>query len=200
MKITICLFLCFFLTLSCTNKNNTKNEIPVASIEKTMGSNIEIINEKQISSDTENISNIFDVNDFIDTGKGYIYDKSTNKKRIIFDKIFDGLYISLYYDYEISEHMEEFNNYMAFIGYNCKNELINAFNESENTKWRRIFDDEWYANIKVMGADITITSDGQITSRFFIYTYDEDDRYAGRFFVDINENKIIYPHPEYGRD
>ncbi|MDR1868517.1 MAG: YARHG domain-containing protein [Treponema sp.] len=144
--------------------------------------------------------NVFNINDFVKTGNLYeSYDGSTNKKRIIFNKIVNRLYIKNLSENEFSEHMEKINNYMIFIGYNCKNPLINAFNESENTKWRRIFDDEWYANIVIMNAHITITNNGQITSRFFIYTY-EDGRFAGRFYVDIDENKIIYPGYEYGRD
>ena len=200
MKIKICLFLCFLFIFSCAKKNN---DIPVVPVEEIMNSNIEITDEKRISSDTENTNNIFDINDFAKygTGNSYVlYYRSTNKECIIFNKIFNGyLYIHLP-DNELSKYIDKINNYMTFIGYNCKNELINAFNESENTKWRRIFDDEWYSNIVVSNSDITITNDGQINSRFFIQTYDENDRFAGRFLVDINENKIIYPHPEYGRD
>jgi hypothetical protein len=81
-----------------------------------------------------------------------------NKTCIIFNQTLDNkrLEIGIYKEFILSEYIEKINEYIYWLGGECKNELIKYFNQNMNSVEEKA-DDEWYEALEVYCVRITLT-------------------------------------------
>jgi hypothetical protein len=145
------------------NKNDRKQKAKLFDMEqmsKSHGDNFAI---KLIKLKINEIVN-FCVDDFV--GKGIIAEYKNhelNKTCIIFNQIFDKepLKIELYKDFILLEYIPLINNYIHWLGGECKTKMMNYFNENMTFSEEKA-DDEWYETLEIYSVSIIITKNKKI--------------------------------------
>ena len=101
----------------------------------------------------------YSVYDFVEKDNvGEQNDYILNKTCIIFNKTFNNepLEISIYKDFNLSEYITQINEYIHWLGGDCKDELIHYFNR-EMTFIDERADNEWYETLEIYRVSIKIT-------------------------------------------
>jgi hypothetical protein len=83
-----------------------------------------------------------------------------NKSCIIFNQLFNyqplySLEIKLYNGFELSKYINQINKNIYWLGGQCKNELIEYYNNEIKSIGKKV-DDEWYETLDIYNITITI--------------------------------------------
>ena len=105
----------------------------------------------------------FSVKDFseeepMDNWKNY---SLLNEKCVIFGKSFpeEPIEISVHEKQSLEKLISGINEYLHWLGGECKDELIRYYNEDTGAKEKA--DDEWYDKLEIYRVLLTITEDGK---------------------------------------
>jgi hypothetical protein len=147
------------LYLKIYNKDDRKQKTKSFDLEqmsKSHGDNFAIKLKKKL--EINKMVN-YCVNDFVEKDIiGEYKNYTLNKTCIILNKIFENesLEISLYKDFTLSEYITKINNYIHWLGGECKTELIEYFNKNMIIVEEKA-DDEWYELLETYSVSIILT-------------------------------------------
>jgi hypothetical protein len=152
------------LYLKLYNENDRKQKAKLFDMEqmsKSHGDNFAIKLKKKPKINKEvNYS----VDDFVEENiigeyKNYVL----NKTCIIFNQIFDNepLEIKLYKDFVLSEYITQINNYIHWLGGECKTKLISYFNKNMAFVEEKA-DDEWYETLEIYSVSIIMAKNKKL--------------------------------------
>ena len=98
------------------------------------------------------------VNDFVEKDAAGEYKSyKLNKTCIIFNQIFDKpLKMEIYKNFVLSEYIGQINEYIHWLGGDCKKELIEYFNKNMDYMEEKA-DNEWYETLEIYCVRITLT-------------------------------------------
>jgi hypothetical protein len=106
------------------------------------------------------LSTDFSIDSSFETGENAYNKYILNKYCVIFDKEYgeEPLCLYVHKDFELSNYISKISDYINWLGTECKNILINYFNEN----MRKKADAEWYDALDVYTVMIFIEKDGEI--------------------------------------
>jgi hypothetical protein len=142
------------------------------------------LKEKRIPNEkTEFTANDFVEKESNEEWKNYIL----NKNCIIFGQTFNNepLEIEIHKNMDLSQCISEINEYLHWLGGDCKKDLIKYFNK--NMQMEEKADNDWYEELELYSVSVTITKDGKLYSDISC-----GDNYFDDHILDIEfDNKKI---------
>jgi hypothetical protein len=152
------------LYLKIYKKNDRKQKAKLFDMEqmsKSHGDNFAIKLRKKSETD-EKVN--YCVNDFVEDDIIGEYKKYLlNKPCIVFNQVFENepLEVELYKDFSLSEYISLINNYIRWIGGECKKKLIDYFNKNMTFAEEKA-DDEWYETLEIYSVLIILTKNKEL--------------------------------------
>jgi hypothetical protein len=144
------------------NENDRKQKAKLFDMEqmsKSHGDNFIVkLKKKQIP----NRKIEFTVNDFIKKEQiGEWLNYILNGKCIIFGQILDNklLKIKIHKNMELSQYISKINEYLQWLGWNCKNTLIKYYNENMAEWTEETANNDWYEEMEIYSVSIIINKD-----------------------------------------
>jgi hypothetical protein len=102
------------------------------------------------------------VDDFVERDSiGEYRNYVLNKSCIILNKRFEPLKVEVHTDFALPEYIAQINNYIQWLGGECKTELIEYFNKSM-TFVKEKADDEWYRSLEIYRVAITLNKNEKL--------------------------------------
>ena len=147
----------------------------------------------------------FDKDDFIETAPDILYSGYTiNKECTVFNKIMEPTFINFYTDKidKISKNITKINQYLNWLAFDCKDNLINTFCEivsswdiKKNITPKDLDNINWYDSLDILDITIFLPEDG-LTSRIYCNDKCNQTEYL-EIEVKTNKNFVIRYTP-YG--
>jgi len=147
---------------------------------------------------------LYNINDFVRTAPDILYRGYTiNKECTVFNKILEPTFINFSTDKidNISQNIDRINQYLNWLAFNCRENLINSFCEIvsswdiKNITPKELDDLNWYDTLDILDITIFLPEDG-LSSRIYC-----NDKYKQNEYleIEVERNKnIILKYTQYG--